>query len=175
MEYPTEPSIALNEVQLQQLFFQQIRRKAKSEKVLVKELMEILGLGKSAIYRRLSGESILSMGETFKLAEHYDCSLDQFIGKDKARVCFDFPVLNNPITDVKTFMAGIESDMGRVTQLAQVSIDFISREIPLFHYFNFPELTAFKTYIWSRTIWRLPAYQERQFSLKKIKGIKPYH
>jgi len=174
MEYPVEFSISIDELQLQQLFFQQIRKKAKSEKALVKELMEILGLGKSAIYRRLSGESMLSMGETFKLADHYDCSLDQFIGKDKTRISFDFPVLRNRITDVKTFMASIESDMARVTQLAQVSVDFISREIPLFHYFNFPELTAFKAYIWSRTIWRLPDYQERQFSLKQIKGIKRY-
>jgi len=71
-------------------------------------------------------------------------------------------------------MAGIEADMALATQLDQVSINFVSREIPLFHYFNFTELTAFKAYVWCRTIWRLPEYQERQFSLKQIKGIKRY-
>jgi len=173
----TQPNILFeekDELKIQKLLFQEIRKRIYSEKALVSELMKILGLGRSAIYRRLSGESILSIAETTKLARHFNCSLDGLIWKDTNKVRFDFPVLQHQIKDVRTFMSGIESDMALAIQLDQVSIDFVSREIPLFHYFNFTELTAFKSYIWCRTIWRLPEYQERQFSLKQIKGIKRY-
>lgn len=160
------------EVQLQKLFFQEVQQKAQSEKSMVTELKSILGLGKTAVYRRLSGESMLSLGETLKLARHYNISIDQLIQSDLSRVTFDFPVLQQPVKSAAEFLESIEKAMEQAVNLDQVSVDFVSREIPLFHYFNFPELTAFKAYIWSRTIWQLPTFQERQFSLTQINGIK---
>jgi len=162
---------SLSDVLLQKQFFHQLKKKLVSEKSMVSELMQLLGLGKTSIYRRLSGESILSLAETMKIARQYNMLLDQFVYPDESRMIVDFPVMENPIRNAADFLSDIELDMVLASQLDQVSIDFISREIPLFHYFNFPELTAFKAYIWSRTIWRLPEFQDRQFSLNQIKGL----
>lgn len=134
--------------------------------------MQLLNIEKSAAYRRTSGAAPLSLEEISLLANHFQISLDQFVFADTKKMVCVFPYRQHPVRSIIEFMEGINERIEQAIQLAGVKIDFISREIPIFHYFNFPELTAFKTYIWARTIWKLPQYQDQRFSLKQIKGIK---
>ena len=158
---------------LSEKFLQHIKSKIPNGK-LAEALMQILHLEKSAAYRRSSGTSPLSLEEITLLAQHYGVSVDQFIFAGTDKSVFTFPYMQQPVKSIGDFMEGIAQRVEQAAQLKDMRIDFVSREIPIFHYFNFPELTAFKTYIWGRTIWKLPKFQGQKFSLKKIKGIKRY-
>lgn len=154
-------------------FLQEIKAQVPNGK-LTETLMRVLYIGKSAAYRRTSGEAPLSLEEISLLARHFNISIDQFVFADTDKAIFTFPYMQYPVRSISEFMDGIASRVEQAAQLKDVKIDFISREIPIFHYFNFPELTAFKAYIWARTIWKLPEFQEQRFSLKRIKGIKRF-
>lgn len=164
-------AFATVESSLSERFLQHIKAKVPNGR-LAEVLMQILSIEKSAAYRRSSGTSPLSLNEIKLLAQHFSVSVDQFIFADTDKSVFTFPYMEQPVRSIGDFMEGIAQRIEQAAQLKEVKINFVSREIPIFHYFNFPELTAFKTYIWGRTVWKLPQFQEQKFSLKKIKGIK---
>lgn len=152
--------------------FLQIVKTRIPKRNLAQTLMRLLHIEKSGAYRRMSGESPLSLKEIRTLALHFQLSIDQLIFADTDNTVSAFSYMERPVRSILEFMNGIAGRMEAATQIEQVQIDFVSREIPIFHYFNFPELTAFKTYIWARTVWKLPQFQEQRFSLKQIRGIK---
>jgi len=156
---------------LSQQFLQKIREQVPKGK-LAEILIQLLNIEKSGAYRRMSGASPLSLEEITLLARHFHLSIDQFVFTETDKTVSVFPYMEQPIGSISEFMEGIANRMEKAAQIEKVHIDFVSREIPIFHYFNFPELTAFKAFIWARTIWKLPQFQEKRFSLKKIKGIK---
>jgi len=161
------------ESSLSEKFLQHIKAKIPNGK-LAEALMQVLNLEKSAAYRRSSGTAPLSLEEITLLAQHFSVSIDQFIFAGTDKSVFTFPYMQQPVKSIGSFMEGIAQRIEQAAQLKEVRIDFVSREIPIFHYFNFSELTAFKIYIWGRTVWKLPQFQQQKFSLKKIKGIKQY-
>lgn len=162
-----------NNLSLSQRFLQKIKTRVPKGK-LAETLIQLLSIEKSGAYRRMSGESPLSLKELSRLALHFQLSVDQFIFSDSERAVSVFPYMQLPIRSIPEFMGGITDRIESTAEIEGIQIDFISREIPIFHYFNFPELTAFKTYIWARTIWKLPQFQEQRFSINQIKGIKRY-
>jgi len=164
-------STASNESSLSKRFLQALKNRVPKGK-LAEVLMQLLNFEKSGAYRRISGESSLSLEEMAILALYFQMSIDQFIFAETDKTVSTFPYMQRPIRSIGEFMDGIAGRVEEAAQIENVKIDFVSREIPLFQYFNFPELTAFKTYIWARTIWKLPQFQQQQFSLKQIRGIK---
>jgi len=156
---------------LQQLFLTQISEKAGSDRQLVEILKSDIGLSKSASYRRMNGESSLSFWEIVALSKRFNVSLDQFSDNGANVFTARFPFMNHPVEDFKDYLQPIQNNLSKALELADVRISFISREIPLFHYFNFKELTAFKAYLWGRMMWDFPQFQEKQFSLDEVKGI----
>jgi hypothetical protein len=165
--------VAIVETSLSERFLQHIKAKVPNGR-LAEALMQILSIEKSSAYRRTSGASPLSLEEMALLARHFKLSIDQFIFADTNKSVFTFPYMEQPVQSIGNFMEGIAQRIEQAAQLEEMKIDFVSREIPIFHYFNFPELTAFKAYIWGRTVWKLPQFQKQKFSLRKIKGIKRY-
>jgi len=134
--------------------------------------MRLLHIEKSGAYRRMSGETSLSLEEMILLSRQFQVSIDQLVFADTDNTVSSFSYMERPVRSISEFMDGIAGRIEEATQIGKVHIDFVSREIPIFHYFNFPELTAFKTYIWARTIWKLPQFQGQRFSLNQIRGIK---
>jgi len=156
----------------QRLFFQLLANKTGSTKRLIEILKSEIGLSKSAAYRRINSESLMSFSEIIDLSKKFDISLDQFAGnQQQTGFLAQLPFMDQPVKQFKDYLQPILNNLNEAKKLSNVSISFISREIPLFHYFNFPELSAFKAYLWGRMMWNFPEFQEKQFTLKEIRGI----
>jgi hypothetical protein len=46
----------------------------------------------------------------------------------------------------------------------------MSKDIPLFHHFNFPELAAFKSFFWMKTILQYPLFSKKRFVADEFMG-----
>ena len=156
---------------LQKLFLGQLSKKAGSDKQLIDILKTEIGLSKSAAYRRLNGEAFLSFWEIVELSKKFNVSLDQFTNNQANIFLARFPFMNHPVKNFKDYLQPIHNNLSEALTLSDTRLSFISREIPLFHYFSFPELTAFKAYLWGRMMWDFPRFQKKQFSLNDVKGI----
>jgi len=160
------------DILLQNKFLNTIRGHEASKKKLADLLITMLQVSESSAYRRLGNESMFSFEEICVLARHFGISLDQMVDENNDTFLFQFPSLLNPVKSFKDYFAPIARDVKQLTTLPNSSCDFISREIPVFHYFRYPELTAFKAYLWGKMMWEFPTFKNKnKFSLKQITGI----
>lgn len=153
---------------LQERFFQLILDKYPRRQDAVDELCMLLNLVKDPVYRRLRGDTALSPEELALLARHYRISLDALLIEQSDNVVFDFNAFSRRINSFSDYMAAMNEDFERIHRMPGAHLYYASAELPVFTYSLFPELIAFKLYLWGRTTWNLEWLRERQFSFDLI-------
>lgn len=145
---------------IQQALFERIQQRG----VTASDLAKILHLGVGAVYKRLNGETLLDINEMALLVEKFDLSLDGLFSPDKGKVSFVFPAMLRPISQIEQYLSNIKDLFQWATRLKGAHFYYCTAEIPVFHYLHFPELFAFKLYMWNRTTWELPEWADKPFS-----------
>ena len=148
---------------LQDLVFQKILAHFPKKAVAVEKLSDLLGTGKDAIYRRLRGDTLLTPDELSKLALVFNISVDALIFEKADTVFFNFNTFAQKNNSFRDYLEGIDQNLERVLKLPNPKLYYASAEIPIFHYCFFPELIAFKLYVWGKTVWDLDYLREQQF------------
>jgi len=131
-------------------------------------LSKFLGIGKDAVYRRMRGDTLLTPDEMAKLALHFNISLDALAFENSNTVFFSYNLFTDIINNPSDYLRSIHRDLEELNKLENVKIYYASAEIPLFYYCAFPELIAFKLYVWGRTIWDLDYLQNKPFEVDLI-------
>jgi flagellar hook-basal body complex protein FliE len=156
--------MSTNEVQQQ--LFNYLKSHLPPHLSLADELCGLLGISADSAYRRIRGEKPITLTELKRICDLYQLSLDQVLQLQADTVVFrasdlhknSFPfseILNNLLQQVKYF-----------NSFREKHILYLCKDIPIWHFFHVPELAAFKTFFWAKTIHNEPAFMNRQFSLK---------
>ena len=101
----------------------------------------------------MQGEAPISLPEALLAARHYGFSLDEFVAGQSDQVIFRYPTLGRPPKTAQVFLSELRYAMVTVGMVPGTRIHYATNEIPVFYYLLFPELTAFKMYLWSRSVW----------------------
>jgi len=153
---------------LQQILFQQIKAKLPENLSFVHEVSELLGISYDSAYRRIRGEKELSMEELYKLSLRFDVSLDALLGIQAGNVVFRKFSLTTGQYYIKDWLSTILADIRRIHQAKDKEIIYAAKDPPIFHYFHFPEIAAFKFFFWEKTIFDFPEYEDSKFRLDDI-------
>ncbi len=132
--------------------------------VTAHDLAKTLHLGLGAVYKRLKGETLLDISEIALLADQYNLSLDGFFHQENGKVSFVFPAMQQPVSQLEQYLSSILDLLIWANRLPNAKIYYSTSEIPIFHYLHFPELCAFKLYMWNRTTWELPEWEDQPFN-----------
>lgn len=146
--------------EIQQALFDRIQQSGATAHDLAKTLH--LGLG--AVYKRLKGETLLDIHEIATLTETYNLSLDEIFQPGKGKVSFVFPAMSKPVRQLEQYLSSLLELLVWVRRLPEVRFYYSTAEVPIFHYLHFPELCAFKLYMWNRMTWELPEWEDKLFS-----------
>lgn len=157
---------------LQKRIFEQILAKTLYKRSLVEELVNLLGISQSAAYKRIQGNVLLNLEELAKVGQHYQMSLDQLLVAPQGRAIFEFKALSQKPKSLEAYLQGLSDDLIALNKTSNPYLYYVSNDLPIFHYFLFPELLAFKLFIWGRTIWGWKGFQRKKFDLKKM--LKDY-
>lgn len=149
---------------IQTRFFNQLLHRFPRKADAVEALSELLNLSKDAVYRRLRGDTLLTPDELLDLAKKYRISLDALALGETDTVFFSYNTFSKPVKDLNDWLSSVHTDIQRVSQMPSTYIYYASLEIPVFHYLFFPNLLAFKFYVWGKTSWQLDFLQNRLFS-----------
>ncbi|MFK7934767.1 MAG: helix-turn-helix domain-containing protein [Saprospiraceae bacterium] len=152
------------ETKVQVKFFNQLLQRFPRKADAVEELSTTLNLSRDAVYRRLRGDTLLTPDELLDLAKRYRISLDGLALGDSDLVFFSYNTFTNPVKNLTNWLGSIHTDIKRVMQAPDAHIFYASLEIPVFHYLFFPNLLAFKFYVWGKTSWQLDFLKNRPFS-----------
>lgn len=132
---------------------------------IVEELSEALYLSKDAIYRRLRGETSFTFEEACTIANKLGLSLDAIAksnGQEKVAFC-SYSLYESTNNSFKTFLQDILTRVQKITPLPDVQLYYSTKGLPLFLYLQYPELLAFKLFVWEVASWNANSIHEEKF------------
>jgi len=120
---------------------------------LVDELITLWGASRSHTYKKINGQVPVTLEEAFIAAKKYGFSLDEFVSGQSDQVLFRYPTLGQLAKTAQRFLSELRHSMAVMCATPGTRIRYATNEIPVFYYLLYPELTAFKMYLWSRSVW----------------------
>ena len=155
-----------NELQLQ--FFGHLKSILPSHISMVDELTELLNLSYDSVYRRIRGEKPIDINELRQICEHYHISLDQVLQLKNDAVVFNAPDINTNGRPFEDYLRGMLGHVKYFNSFADKKMLYFCKDMTFFHFYLFPEIAAFKTFFWIKTILNNPAYNQKNFSLAEF-------
>lgn len=160
----TSPSV-------QSSFLELVKKKLPPNVSLADEIAEILNISRDSAYRRMRGETVLSLDEAKILSVKFSVSLDSLLGLDSGIVPFRHLMVNNT---PGTFEHWLQLMMENLELIEKYSgnkqIVFTAKDVPVFHYFRYPELCAFKMFFWMKSVLNYPELQSKKFSSTLVRN-----
>ncbi len=146
----------------QRLFLDALQERYETRNTLVEELSELLKLGKDGIYRRLRGDTMLSMEELFFLSKHYEISLDELNYGGEPKINFTYPLNNNGLNPPKKFLERLLDQLKNLRTYQNPKIWCAANDIPIYYYALVPEIFFFKFFAWNYSM-ETPPYAQPKF------------
>jgi len=152
---------------VQVMFFQHLKSSLPPHLSMVDSIAELLQISIDSAYRRIRGEKTISFEELKMLCTHYKISLDQFIHLETDAVIFNGRHISQAGFDFEQYLESVLQNVQYMNSFAEREMLYLNKDIPVFYHFNFPELTAFKSFFWKRSILNYPAYANRPFNMNE--------
>jgi len=153
---------------IQQKLFQEIKEKVPSTHSFVYEIAGILELSYDSAYRRIRGDKEISLEELYKLTIEFNLSLDNIFNADSREVSFQCAPLDSHTFKVKDWLALVLHNIKEISEAREKEIIYAAKDVPVFHYFQIPEIAAFKIFFWEKTLFQFPEYDDMYFRLDEI-------
>lgn len=133
---------------------------------MIEELSDLLSVSTDSIYRRVRGETAITLEEMVLISNHFQLSLDAILSNSALQdssVSFRFQNFGKSVQDYLEFML-------KELQFANAdksSIILTAKDLPSFYFFMFPELLIFKSYFYARVLWEADVLEAHPFDIEK--------
>ncbi len=159
---------------LQQQLFTIIKKKLPVSVSLVDGLSDVLNIGSDSVYRRIRGEKEITVTELKLLCERYTISLDQLLQLKTDSVIFSSPELNIDHLQFDKYLSDLLQQMKFFNSFKNRKLMYLSKDAPVFHFYTFKEIAAFKSFFWAKSILNQIGFHHRKFSLSDSDGLESY-
>lgn len=137
---------------LQNDFLRGIEKKLGEGKLIALELSETLGISKAEAYKKISSSSMLSTQQIQVLCNKYKVDFHILGNSGVATSTVNFLPFHATIFTVENYIGSIESFLQNIALATHKKLSCATDDIPIFHLFKYPELTAFKLHFWDLRI-----------------------
>jgi len=148
---------------IQTVFLGQIRSKLADSASLADELAEILNISRDSAYRRIRGETVLSLDEVKRLYDRYGLSIDAILSPDSNMVLINHQAVDFNYS-LKEWFKSIIYHLEKAKSSVNPELIFAAKDIPVFHYIGFPELASFKLFVLLKSVIKDSAYEQRPYT-----------
>ncbi len=148
---------------IQSSFLGQIRNKIGDSISFADELAELLNVSRDSAYRRIRGETVLSLDEVKKLYDQYGLSIDAIMSPNSNMVSINHKTIDFHYS-VKEWLNSLIQNLELAKSSKDLELIFACKDLPVFNYFRFPEMAAFKLFVWSKSIIQDPQYEHSIYS-----------
>lgn len=148
----------------QKLLFDRLKYKLPAEKSLAESLMYWLNVSSDSAYRRIRGETPLTVNELAVLSEATGLSANELLGMGgKNQVMFEPNIAQSISNTFKGYLTNIVDHLTFLHGFESKQIIYCSKDLPIFHCFILPELASFKYHFWMHVILQDPAFQDKHY------------
>jgi plasmid maintenance system antidote protein VapI len=152
-----------NKIQI--ALFQAIKHKLPENFSFVHEIAELLEISYDSAYRRIRGDKPLTLDELVRLNEKFGLSVDTYLNVETNNVVFNCHAVESEKFRIKQWLETITFDLNRINQAKEKEIIYAAKDPPLFHYFHFPEIGAFKMFFYQKTLLHFPEFEGKKLKL----------
>ena len=156
---------------VQSSFLEQVKTKLPPNVSLADEIAEILNISRDSAYRRIRGETVLSLDEAKTLCTKFGVSLDLLLGIESGIIPFRHVIVNNKPETFEHWLRSMLENLELIEKFSgSKEIVFTAKDVPVFHYFRYPELCAFKMFFWMKSVLNYPELQTKKFSPSLVRN-----
>ncbi len=156
---------------IQDILFQTIRSKLAPNISFVHELSELLGISYDSAYRRIRGEKELTLEELKTVCLHYKISVDALMNIRNNHVIFNSMAIGEDGFSIENWLQSLVSAIKMIHAAKEREIIYAAKDIPVFYFFEFPEIAAFKIYFWNKTLIPASGYENKMLTLDAPEGL----
>ncbi|MBK5277426.1 MAG: helix-turn-helix transcriptional regulator [Bacteroidia bacterium] len=142
---------------IQSVFLGQIRDRLPENVALADELAELLNVSRDSAYRRIRGETVLSLDEVKKLYDQYGVSVDAIISPSSNMVLIQHQAVDFNYS-LEEWLKSLIQNLELAKSSKNPELTFAAKDIPIFHYFRFPQLSSFKLFVWLKSVIKDPRF-----------------
>ena len=153
---------------VQKKFFKELKAKLPSNLSLANVVADELSISIDSAYRRIRDESDLSLKEFDILSSKFSVPADAVLSKSHGSVSFKYRSINHDHFDFKLYFNSIAEEIKSLEQSGLKEIIYGALDLPMFYYFIFPKLAAFKIFFWKRNVFEFPDLNEVLFNFNCI-------
>ncbi len=153
---------------VQKQLFELIFKSSTRKQDIIDVLMDFLHVGRANIYKKIKGETLLSVAELITIMQRFHISFDQFVIDRKTNVEFYFPYLDHPVKGFLDYVVPLHNIVEEFSFIPDINIYYATAELPFFYYYMSKPITAFKFYSYAHTTWQLPGYINRKFNAEEF-------
>ncbi|MEX1241341.1 MAG: helix-turn-helix transcriptional regulator [Cyclobacteriaceae bacterium] len=148
---------------IQSVFLDKVKKSLPSHIAFADDLAEILSISRDSAYRRIRGETILSLDEVSAICKHFRMSLDEIISPSAEIVSFHNRFVTEEDFTFEKWLLSINDNLDMLAGHSEREMIISAKDIPIFYYFKTPELCAFKMFFWMKSILRYGIYNSENF------------
>ena len=153
---------------IQSSFLEHVKNRLPANVSFVDELAEILNISRDSSYRRIRGETVLSLEEVKKLYDRFGISLDVILSNSSQMVTFHRRVVDNSNYTLEKWLNSVLKNLDFLSSFKDHEVIFSAKDIPIFHYFRLPQISSFKLFFWMKTLLGYPDYEHQRFSTDAV-------
>lgn len=150
----------------QQIFFGHIKGLLPQHISFVDEIAEVLNISNDSAYRRIRGEKSITLEEIKKLCTTFKISLDQLLHLNSDSYLFTGPLTNGTNFNFESWLQSCLKILETIKGYEPNHMSYLAKEIPFFYYFLIPEIAAFKSFFFMKSILFYEDWKNTKFSVK---------
>jgi len=139
-------------IPIQESLFQLVKGKVPSNISFVHAISELLGISYDSVYRRVRGEKELTLEELKVICDKFDISVDNLFNLKSRHITFNSLAIGEDGFTLENWLQTLLSEIKLIHQCKSSEIIYAAKDIPVFYYFEFPEIAAFKFFFWKQVL-----------------------
>jgi hypothetical protein len=148
---------------IQDLFMKRFKQSLPPGMGMAEEIADILEVSIDSAYRRIRGETELTIGEIFRITGKYAISMDEVFGNRGDTVIFAYTKLTDSEINFESYLRRLHDHLAGLRKFTNRKIYYVAEEIPMFYSFFSQKLTEFKLFFWQRSVLNIARYQQTKF------------
>jgi hypothetical protein len=149
-------------------FIKRIKKVVPANISLADEIAGVLEISNDSAYRRLRGETAITLDEAMLLCNHFKINLDTSDSKTQGKVTFVYKSIGNEPDDLEEYLESVLHDFDLLKNAEYIHLSFAAEDIPLFHHLEYEYLTPFKFFYWKKAILGDPQVENEMFNRSLI-------
>ncbi len=160
-----------SDLSTQESLFNAIKDGLPANISLVHDISELLNISYDSAYRRIRGEKELSLDELKKLSLHYKVSIDSLFNLKSNNVVFKSTFLSEEGISFRDWMHVAHFELKRINSFKEKEFIYSAKDIPIFHYFRFPDIFTFKVLFWHKALISSAEFNDSLITLELDKSL----